>query len=253
MIDYIAAAETYDNTRTHSDEVIDGFCRVFEFSRTVTVLDFGCGTGNYLSRIYQRFGCRCYGVEPSDGMRAKASDKSAALRVVNGNHLTVPFPPGTFDFSFMTDVIHHVPDRLSMFRELHRVLKDTGLLCVVTESHAQIEGRFYNRYFPSLATNEKRRYPDIEEIVASASEAGLSSVTADVIAPSAPSQVTKGFLRNVAEKNWSMFRLLSEEEFSIGFQALERDLGRSFESSRAGETLLWFRKAAQLIPPDAAR
>jgi ubiquinone/menaquinone biosynthesis C-methylase UbiE len=244
MIDYTAAAETYDNTRTHSDEVIDRFCARASLAASVSVLDFGCGTGNYLSRIYRRFGCRCYGVEPSDAMRSKALSKPGLLQIVKGDHLAIPFPPEIFDFCYMTDVIHHVPDFRTMFRELFRVLKASGLLCVVTESHSQIDARFYNRYFPSLAANEKRRYPDIGEISARAGDAGFCVAATEVVS-SPVRQISEGFLRNVAEKNWSMFRLLSEDEFSNGLQALQRDRGQSFEPSDAGKTLLWFRKVAQ--------
>lgn len=247
MIDYNAASRTYDNTRTHSDALIDRFCSVVPLDSGSVVLDFGCGTGNYLNRIHQRFACRCRGIEPSDGMRAKASEKSSALQIVNGNHADIPFPAGTFDFSFMTDVIHHVPDISSMLLELRRVLKDRGLLCVVTESHAQIDGRFYNRYFPSLAKNEKRRYPDVAEIISKANDAGLFSSEIEILSSSMPSQVSETFIKNVAEKNYSMFRLLSDLEFTAGLLALTSDLGRSFESSSAGETMLWFRKSAQPI------
>jgi SAM-dependent methyltransferase len=244
MIDYTPAAETYDNTRTYSDAVIDRFCARVSLDPSVSVLDFGCGTGNYLSRIYQRFGCRCYGVEPSDGMRSKALLKPDLLQIVRGDHLAIPFPSEIFDFCYMTDVIHHVPDLRSMFRELFRVLKSSGRLCVVTESHSQIDARFYNRYFPSLAANEKRRYPDIGEISARASDVGFC-VAATEVASSPAGHISEGFLRNVAERNWSMLRLLSEDEFSNGLQALRRDRGQSFESSGAGETLVWFRKVAQ--------
>lgn len=244
MIDYAIAAETYDHTRTHSDEVIDRFCATVPLGSSISVLDFGCGTGNYLSRIHQRFGCQCYGVEPSDGMRSKALSKPGKLKIERGDHLAIPFPSETFDFSYMTDVIHHIPSLPAMFQELVRVLRAGGHLCVVTESHAQIDGRFYNRYFPSLAANEKRRYPDVGEIAARAHAAGLRVAATESLA-SSPRQVSDGFLRNVAEKNWSMFRLLAEEEFSRGLQALTSDLGRSFESPTAGETLLWFRKDAQ--------
>ncbi|HUJ12096.1 MAG TPA: class I SAM-dependent methyltransferase [Verrucomicrobiae bacterium] len=239
MTDYTDAAETYDNTRTYSDEVIDRFRAGVALTPSTCVLDFGCGTGNYLSRIYERFGCQCYGVEPSDAMRNKAQSKTGSLEIVQGDHLAIPLPSEHFDFCYMTDVIHHVPDVLSMFRELLRVLKAGAVLCVVTESYAQIDAR--NRYFPSLAVNEKRRYPDIGEISARASEVGFC-VTAREVLSSPARCISEDFLRNVAEKNWSMFRLLSEDEFTSGLQALQRDRGLSFESPGAGETFLWFRK-----------
>jgi ubiquinone/menaquinone biosynthesis C-methylase UbiE len=240
-IDYTAAAETYDHTRTHSDDVIDRFCAIVPLDASVSVLDFGCGTGNYLARIHQRFGCRCSGVEPSDGMRARACAKSADLKIEKGDHRAIPFADAAFHFAYMTDVIHHVPALSPLFRELLRVLKPAGRLCIVTESHAQIEGRFYNRYFPSLAANEKRRYPDIGEIAARAEEAGFS-VVAEEDLPASPRQVTAEFIRNVAEKNWSMFRLLAMEEFERGLQTLGDDLDRTFAAPTAGDTFLWLRK-----------
>jgi len=104
-----------------------------------------------------------------------------------------------------------------------------------------------------LAANEKSRYPDVAEITTRAHDAGLRVVATESLA-SLPSQVSEGFLRNIAEKNWSMFRLLAEEEFSRGLQALTSDLGCLFESPTAGETFLWFRKDVHpIIPPDAAR
>lgn len=154
----------------------------------------------------------------------------------------------TFDFAYLTDVIHHIPDLPAMFRELRRVLKQRGALCVLTESHAQIEGRFYNRYFPSLAESEKCRYPGIGQIAAAAREAGLSMVATEVL-PSPARQGSEAFLRNVAEKNWSMYRLLPHQEFCEGLEALAGDLGRTFESPQAGETLLWFRPAAPVPLP----
>ncbi|MDR3437321.1 methyltransferase domain-containing protein [Telmatospirillum sp.] len=243
MIDYTAASKTYDNTRRSSDVVIERFHRRVRLNGDTAVLDFGCGTGNYLFEIHQRFGCRCHGVEPASGMRAVASAKSAELQIVDGNHEAIPFPAGTFDFAYMTDVIHHVPDLASLFRELRRVLKTGGALCIVTESHSQIDGRFYNRYFPSLAENEKRRYPDIALILNRACDASLASIDVEVLPRSTPSIVSETFLRNVAEKNYSMFRLLPEQEYNAGLQALTGDLGRSFEPAGGGETLLWFRKS----------
>lgn len=245
MIDYATAACTYDNTRQPSDEVIDRFHHRIAFARTTCVLDFGCGTGNYLQRIQVRFGCRCRGVEPSAAMRAKAIAKSSESHVVAGDHARIPFPSGEFDFAYMTDVIHHVPDRAAMFGELHRVLKPGGRLCIVTQSHAQIEARFYCRYFPSLAAIDQRRYPALDELVAEASAAGLALLIDEEIAPSARSTVTETFVRNVAERNYSVFRLLPEQEFVAGLAALRADLGPTFETPAAGLALLWFCRPAR--------
>lgn len=238
MIDYTAAATSYDNTRRPSDAIIDLFDATVHFAPVMAVLDFGCGTGNYLARIRERYGCACYGVEPSEAMRARARTKSLDVVLVDGDHCHIPFDDGQFDFAYMTDVIHHVQDIRVLFSELGRVLKPDGRVCVVTESHAQIERRFYNRYFPSLVANEKRRYPDCEAIVASASAAGLASLGVALGPSTTSTTIDTSFVRNVEEKNYSMFRLLSDDEFAAGLSAIKHDFGRAFQPS--GQSLLWF-------------
>jgi ubiquinone/menaquinone biosynthesis C-methylase UbiE len=245
MTDYNIASKTYDHTRKHSDEIIERFASRVTVATRTTILDFGCGTGNYLDALQLAFGCRCCGVEPSAGMRTRAAEKNGSLDVRKGDHRQIPFEAEVFDFAFMTDVIHHVADMALMFSELWRVLKFGGLLCVVTESHDQIQARFYNRYFPSLAANEKRRYPDVNRIVQSALASGFMHEATDVVAASAQATITEQFLRNVEEKNYSMFRLLNECEYTDGLSALRKDMGRTLERVGAGDSLIWFRKGAQ--------
>ena len=247
MIDYDIASKTYDHTRNHSDEIIARFTSRVSFTATTAILDFGCGTGSYLNALQLAFHCCCCGVEPSEGMRALAAEKNRSLDVRQGDDRKIPFDAKTFDFAFMTDVIHHVGDMALMFSELWRVLKLDGWLCVVTESHDQIKGRFYNRYFPSLAANEQRRYPEVKRIVQSALASGFIHEATDVLCASAPAAITEQFLRNVAEKNYSMFRLLNEREYADGLSKLRKDVGRTFEPIGAGDSLIWFRKLPQQI------
>ncbi len=246
MINYDLASKTYDHTRRHSDAILDQFARRVSFTPATAIVDFGCGTGNYLHRLQKTFGSRCCGVEPSEGMRAMAAAKSDCLEIRPGDHRNVPFGAENFDFAFLTDVIHHVPDLAVMFSELWRVLKCGGRLCVVTESHEQIQSRFYNRYFPSLAANEQRRYPKVERIVRSAVAVGFQHEATDILPALAPVTVTEEFLRNVEEKNYSMFRLLNETEYVEGLSRLKQDAGRTFEPLGGGDSLIWFEKPAQL-------
>jgi SAM-dependent methyltransferase len=250
VIDYAVASSTYDNTRNASSPVVELMAARGAFARRgsgpgarkARVLDFGCGTGNYLAELSRLFDCELFGLEPSEAMAEKARAKNPGIVVEKGDHASLPFSEGFFDFIYMTDVVHHVPDLDLLFENLHAKLAPGGLVCIVTESHVQIEARWYNAYFPSLAGNEKSRYPDIAELELRASMAGFISAEAEVEPHPGPQVLDEAFLRMVGEKNYSMFRLLGEAEYEGGYTAMKRDAGRSFLSPGAGETLLWLKK-----------
>jgi len=239
MIDYNAAAKSYDNTRNASEQLIALFHKAVHFSSAVTILDFGCGTGNYLNLIQTLYGCQCYGVEPSEGMRAKAKEKNSELIIEKGDHTRIPFPDRYFDFTYMTDVVHHVPDSKRMFHEIKRVLKQKGKLCIATQSHPQIESRFFNQYFPSLSKIEKKRYPDVAGIISNAKAIGFDLISVVVRPYPDISVISAALVRTVEEKNWSMFRLLGDEEYAHGLKRLKNDLGAAYETPGAGDSLIW--------------
>lgn len=51
MINYNLAAKTYDNSRKSSLVTIDLINKKISFNSIKNILDFGCGTGNYLNDI----------------------------------------------------------------------------------------------------------------------------------------------------------------------------------------------------------
>jgi SAM-dependent methyltransferase len=242
MTNYSEASLTYDNTRFSDEKVVDLLARKFDFRSGVPFLDFGCGTGNYLADICARFGAEGYGTEPSDSMRRVAVTKNPDLELRKGDHTATGFPDGMFGLVYMTDVIHHVPDTLSLFRTMFASLRPGGLVAILTESHAQISSRWYNKYFPSLEKIERSRYPDIPEIQRAAKSAGFVPLSADVKKSSDDYAITDDFIRMVREKNYSMFRLLESEEYERGLSGLVKDAGKTVHAAGHGETLVWLKK-----------
>jgi SAM-dependent methyltransferase len=252
VIDYDKASKTYDGTRGIDEAVIGRMAAKGAFAprggRNAKVLDFGCGTGNYLARITFLIGsgrlpgCELFGLEPSAGMRAQAAAKNPGLAIVEGDHGRLPFADGFFDFVYMTDVIHHVSDLDLLFESLFSKLAAGGRICVVTESHAQIGARWYNAYFPSLAANEKARYPDIAEIAQRASMAGFRVAEPEIIEGIGRGIVDEAFLKLVREKGYSMFRLLCDAEYEAGLLALVSDEGKAVSAIGAGTSLVWLEK-----------
>ena len=241
-MNYNILAQDYDLTRTANISIINLFANELQLDGK-TILDFGCGTGNFTYAIKKFTSADIYGVEPSDGMREKAAAKEINVR--KGDHSFIPFNDNFFDFIYMTDVIHHVPDMKMMFAEFCRVLKPGGLVCILTESHKQLETRFWVKHFPTTVAVEKKRYPDIPDIINAAKTSGLDEYKIIVTDAASSITVSEDFVKLVENKGFSMFRLIDEADYQTGLAALIKDYNdRTVIHTDHGETLLWLKKGA---------
>jgi SAM-dependent methyltransferase len=92
-------------------------------------LDVGCGRGELLELAGHTF-AQAMGCDPSMEMISQA----ASFRKVHQPSLSeLPFDDGSVDFVTAVCVYHHVhgADRMSLSREMRRVLAPGGLCCVV--------------------------------------------------------------------------------------------------------------------------
>ena len=239
-IDYNELAKDYDLTRIANINTINLFAAEMPLNNKL-ILDFGCGTGNFADAIKKLTDAEIYGVEPSDGMREKALLKGLDAR--QGDHTFLPFDDDFFDFVYMTDVIHHVPNIKLMFSEFRRVLKPNGFICILTESHKQLETRFWVKYFPATVIEEKKRYPDISDIVKVAINTGLVHYKNVVTDVERDFTVSEDFLKIAENKGFSMFRLIEEEDYTAGLAALKEDYeNKTVIHNTHGETLIWLKK-----------
>ena len=241
-IDYEKISKNYDSVRYANQSTISVFLQNLHITEATKVLDFGCGSGNYADTLQKATHAQVFGVEPSDGMREKAVSKNSSVVFSKGNHGHIPFEDNFFDFVYMTDVIHHIPDLGVMFRELFRVLKKEGFLCIVTQSHEQIDKRFYVKYFPTTAIVDKHRYPDIPVIIGDAVKAGFSHIRTNV-KEGGITKVQSDFVELARAKGYSMFHLIPEEEYQKGLTELEKDVMTDalFVPDSSG-TLVWLGK-----------
>jgi len=242
-MDYNVLSQDYDLTRDINMDTLKRILSKTDFRPDTTVLDFGCGTGNYTCAVKKLTNAVVYGVEPSDGMRAKALAKQMDIAFLKGDHMGLPVGDASVDLLYMTDVIHHVPDLYCMFREFYRVLKPDGLICILTESHRQIETRFWSAYFPTTVLAEQNRYPDIPVIIDAAAECGLALHALESTDHPQQVQITPAFVKLVANKGYSMFRLICDADFEKGLADLKRDFEKNAViETEHGESFVWLAK-----------
>jgi ubiquinone/menaquinone biosynthesis C-methylase UbiE len=102
-------------------------------------LDGGCGAGEYVLALSDRFGLDANGVE-FDQAKVRQAQAKAALqnRVQHGDLQALQFAADTWDYVMLNEVLEHVPDDRRALDEVHRILKPGGRLFIFSP----------NRWFP---------------------------------------------------------------------------------------------------------
>jgi ubiquinone/menaquinone biosynthesis C-methylase UbiE len=243
QVNYNEISQVYDDVRQADIELINNFLQEIENGKETRVLDIGCGTGTYADLLQKVTQSEVYGVEPSEGMLGKAKEKESKVVFQQGNAQELPFEDKFFDFVYMTDVIHHVSEIGEMLAEINRVLKEEGKVCIVTQSHQQIENRPIVKYFPGTARVDKERYPDIDKIIVKAEEQGLKFDKNTTLNENKLIELGEEYLELVKKKGYSMLHLIAEEEYCEGLTQLETEmLNGNTTSKLSGETMVWLMK-----------
>ena len=108
----------------HLDRVL---LDVVDPNRLSTVAELCCGCGEALKLLRGKF-AYAVGVDVTESMLDIAVVQHAAEKVtfIQGDATRLPLASGAFDSVFMLGGIHHINDRATLFREVHRILKPGG-------------------------------------------------------------------------------------------------------------------------------
>lgn len=91
--------------------------------RDRVVLDLGAGPGHYTAAL-QRAGATVIPIDLGTENMRKAG--AAGLAAVQADAMVLPFPAGSFDGVFCSNMLEHVPDPVAVVDEIERVLRPNG-------------------------------------------------------------------------------------------------------------------------------
>jgi ubiquinone/menaquinone biosynthesis C-methylase UbiE len=99
------------------------------------VVDLGCGTGRWLTRLMELGAGSVVGIDISSAM-LKVANQGARIRsrLVLADSLHLPFRASLFDFALSCFALNHICDLQAMARELSRTMKRNGRL-LISEMH----------------------------------------------------------------------------------------------------------------------
>lgn len=130
-------AEDYDRIfrkDAYYYDILDMITARVEAGEGSRILDLGCGTGNVIALLRERFPeAAVYGVDPADNMVGLAADRFRSVKqveIAKGEGTKIPYLSEHFDYVVSNLALHHVlPElRLLCAAEIARVLKPGGRL-----------------------------------------------------------------------------------------------------------------------------
>ena len=111
---------------------------------TKTILDFGCGTGDFLKVCYKD-GWEITGIEPSVKARDIANQKLNNL-VFDANEIN-NFKNKKFDVITLWHVLEHLPNLKEAIINFKQLLKPNGVLVVAVPNFRSYDANYYQSYW----------------------------------------------------------------------------------------------------------
>ncbi|MBX3589269.1 MAG: methyltransferase domain-containing protein [Burkholderiaceae bacterium] len=100
------------------------------------VLDVGSGIGGTSRCLAREFGCRVTGIDLTEEYCRTAAMLSARIGLADlvdyrqGDATNLPFADASFDVVWTEHAAMNIPDKLRLYREMHRVLEPGGTLAI---------------------------------------------------------------------------------------------------------------------------
>ena len=115
-------------------------------SETKTVLDVGCGTGDFLL-ICKTNGWSVVGVEPNSKAKKLTKDKlQTDVIFENINEIK----SNQFDVITLWHVLEHVPDLDEYILKLKLLLKPNGILVIAVPNYKSFDARYYKNFWAAF-------------------------------------------------------------------------------------------------------
>jgi 2-polyprenyl-3-methyl-5-hydroxy-6-metoxy-1,4-benzoquinol methylase len=120
---------------------------IIPFQGEGKILDIGAGSGSFLA-FMKTLGWDPYGVDVSS--KAVERARALGLRMFQGEVSDASFPDRFFDVITLRSVLEHVHHPVETLHEVHRILRDQGIVYIVVPNIASLNFWFFGRFWYGL-------------------------------------------------------------------------------------------------------
>lgn len=117
--------------------------RRFPFIKNGTLLDIGCGSGEFLEKM-QSLGMNVTGVDP---FASKEAGINAKITIHRMPLEKAPLKPESFDVITMNHVLEHVPNPHIVFSTIHKLLKEEGIFVFAVPDSSSLSAKVFKQFW----------------------------------------------------------------------------------------------------------
>jgi SAM-dependent methyltransferase len=149
------------------------------FPRRGTLVEIGCGLG-YLLNFFKMDGWSTIGIEPNAGL-CLCAQRDLGLTTIEGTLDDAKLETGNVTVATMMHVIEHVPDPMSTFREVYRILRPGGYFVLETPRYDTLMFKVLGHRERSVSCDGHIYFFTTETLAKMATKAGFSVLKTDYV------------------------------------------------------------------------
>jgi 2-polyprenyl-3-methyl-5-hydroxy-6-metoxy-1,4-benzoquinol methylase len=149
------------------------------FPEKGTLVEIGSGMG-YLLKFFKEDGWNTVGIDPNAGLCMYAR-QNLGLTAITGTLHEAKLPAEYANVVAMMHVIEHVPDPMSVFREVYRILKPGGSFVVETPRYDTLMFKLLGRRERSLSCDGHIYFFTTETLARLARTVGFNVIRTDYV------------------------------------------------------------------------
>jgi SAM-dependent methyltransferase len=201
------------------------------------ILDVGSGTGRFAILLAEWFDALVIGVEPAAGMRktAAAAPRPSGVFYIGGHAERLPVRAEFFPAAFLSNVLHHVKDRVACADELHRTLSPGGLVLIRGAFAGRLGEITLFDHFPE-AKAICEQFPTLDETLEVFSKSGFVLESLERVVQQTCSSLKELAARTRLRADTTLL-LMTEEIFRIRQAALDEAAGAESDPTVVVDTL----------------
>jgi ubiquinone/menaquinone biosynthesis C-methylase UbiE len=222
--DYSKIASRYDNNPLRQKPVDKEIAQLLQNRKQLSVLDIACGTGNYLYSQIKEYGTENIswtGIDQSEDMLHIARTKVPEAKFFCSSAEQIPLADASFDYIRNEYSFHHFNNKMAFLKNVHRLLRDNGLLIMVNICRDYIKNSWVYHYFPSAENVDESKFIRTKDMYTMMHEAGFAAEIkiSTTVAP-------LDFSARIAEaenRDMSQLQHISDKEYKDGLKRMKHD------------------------------